>query len=146
MVRNRVSSRRIIEALTEIAARGHKHPLLTARDRLPRLRLAARERRAPMPPRRTMTFFANFDRRPASSVEMILAFGDNHRRSTRFERRQDVIEDQIIPRRVLSEPRIKFLDCRLLIRMVLASRNSVRRKMTLWSNGRAAACFLASTR
>ena len=62
-----------------------------------------------------MTFFANFDRRPASSVEMILAFGDDHRRSTRFERRQNVIKDEIVPRRVLGEPRIKFLDRRSFI-------------------------------
>ena len=30
--------------------------------------------------------------------------------------------------------------------LCLASRNSVRRKMTVWSNGRAAACLRASTR
>ena len=64
-----------------------------------------------------MTFFANFDRRPASMLEMILALRDDHRRAAGFERRQDVIEDQIIPRRVLSELRIKFLDCRLFIRI-----------------------------
>src|SRR5260221_9184855 len=46
---------------------------------------------------------------------MILAFGDDHRRATRFERRQNVIEDEVVPRRVLSEPCIKFLDGRLFI-------------------------------
>ena len=65
-----------------------------------------------------MTFFANFDRRSASSVEMILALGDDHRRAAGFERRQDVIKDQIVPRRVLSKLCIKFLDCRLFIWIV----------------------------
>src|SRR5665213_298535 len=46
---------------------------------------------------------------------MILAFGDDHWRATGFERRQNVIEEEIVPRRVLSEPCIKFLDGRLFI-------------------------------
>src|SRR5882724_3869650 len=48
---------------------------------------------------------------------MILAFGDDHWRATRLERRQDVVEDEIVPHRVLSELRIKFLDGRFFIRI-----------------------------
>src|SRR5208283_4134192 len=46
---------------------------------------------------------------------MILAFGDDHWRAPCFKRRQDVIEDEIVSRRVLSEACIKFLDGRLFI-------------------------------
>ena len=47
---------------------------------------------------------------------MILAFGDDNWRAACFERRQDVIEDQIITRRVLNEPRVQLLNGRLFIR------------------------------
>src|SRR3954453_16054319 len=47
---------------------------------------------------------------------MILALRDDNRGPAFFERRQDVIEDQIVARRVLSELRIQLLNCRLLIR------------------------------
>src|ERR1700688_4779499 len=46
---------------------------------------------------------------------MILAFGDDHWRATRFKRRQNVIEDEIVPHRILSELCIKVLDARLFI-------------------------------
>ncbi len=46
---------------------------------------------------------------------MILAFSDDHWRTPRFKRRQNVIEDEIVPRRVLSKLCVKFLDGRLFI-------------------------------
>src|ERR1700674_2591592 len=46
---------------------------------------------------------------------MILTFGDDHWRTPPFKRRQNVIEDEIVPRRVLSKLCIKFLDGRLFI-------------------------------
>ena len=104
----------IIEALAEITTRRHQHPFLAVRNcrqgfgcrpRLPSAHAAAENDDILRELRQTA--------RPA--VEMILALGDDHRRATGFERRQDVVEDQIIPRRVLSELCVKFLDCRLFI-------------------------------
>src|SRR6266403_245385 len=48
---------------------------------------------------------------------MILALGDDNRRAAVFERRQDVIEDQIVSCGILSELCVQLLDCRLLIRL-----------------------------
>lgn len=44
---------------------------------------------------------------------MILAFGDDHRRPTRFERRNYVIKDKVVPRCVPSELGVERLDCGL---------------------------------
>jgi hypothetical protein len=48
---------------------------------------------------------------------VILALGDDNRRAAVFERRQDVVKDQIISCGVLSELCVQLLDCRLLIRL-----------------------------
>src|SRR5437016_4340099 len=46
---------------------------------------------------------------------MVLSFRDDHRRSPGFKCRENVIEDEIVPCRVFSKPRVKFLDGRLCI-------------------------------
>src|ERR1700722_9146007 len=48
---------------------------------------------------------------------MILAYGDDHRRPTRLEHRQDVIKDEIVPIRVVGEPCIKLLNRWFLVRI-----------------------------
>ena len=57
---------RVIEAFAEITTRRHQHPFFAGPGLSPRLRLPRALGRALMPPRRTMTFFANFARRSAS--------------------------------------------------------------------------------
>jgi hypothetical protein len=109
---------RVIEALTEIATRRHQHPFLASWNcgqgfgrppRLPSAHAATEND----------DVLRELQQATRQYVEMILAFGDEHWRAASFERRQNVIENEIIPLWVLSEFGIKLPDGRLFIRGVL---------------------------
>ena len=110
----------IIETLAEIAACSDKNPLVLIRDR--------REGHGCFP-RSSSTHTAlqndNVLRELCQALcqhfKMILAFRDDHRRTSSFKRGQDVIEDEIIPSLILSEPRVKFLDRGFVIRTASVS-------------------------
>ena len=87
----------IIEALAEIATRCHQDPLFVNRDcgqgfgcrpRLPSAHAATEND----------DVFRELRQTARQYLEMILAFGDDHWRAPRLERRQNVIEDEIVPR------------------------------------------------
>src|SRR5690349_19762376 len=79
---------------------------------------------------------------------MILAFSNDHWRTPRLKRRQNVIEDEIVPRRVLSKLCVKFLDGWLFIGTVpgkpefCAAKNNL---MVEGPSGRLLSCVNAMT-
>ncbi len=95
----------IIEAFTEITTGGDQHPLFVFRNTLQRLR-----RRARLLCAHAAVQYHDISREFRKAFgqhgDMILALGDHDRGPASFEGGEDIIEDQIIPYRILYQLRI----------------------------------------